>query len=379
MKKKEVNEIKKIFSPANCTITRICGCYVDAEKNRRTEIKAAFSSLPADETYKYFNIFRSAMSGEVGKKLLNMEFPLVAEEEGGAQHFLLRLRDSALKDEALVEEFYDKLIASYAYGENYYIILIHCAYDIPAKSSDGLEMYDASDFVYEFVQCIICPVKLSKAGLYYNSEANSIQNRNRDWLVEVPDAGFLFPAFNDRNTDIHSLLFYTKNPEQMPERLIKETLGCVRPMSAKSQAETFQAIVEEVMGDNCNFETVKNIHESFYSLMEESKNETEQVTLNPEQIKKIMESNGADEENLKEFEKRYEGFEAQQPEFLLTNIVNHKNFDIKTYDVSIKVRADKANLLESRMIDGRPCIVIEVNENVEVNGINVKPIQPKTE
>lgn len=379
MNKKEVNEIKKLFTPANCAISRICGCYVDAEKNRRTELKEAFLTLPETEAFKYFNIFKGAMSGTVGKNLLNMEFPILAEEEGGTQDFLLRLRDSALKDENLVEEFYDKLIQSYDYGENYYIILIHCAYDIPAKSTDGLEMYDASDFVYEFIQCIICPVKLSKAGLYYNTEANVIENRDRDWLVENPDTAFIFPAFNDRNADIHSLLFYTKNPEQMPERFINETLGCVRPMSAKSQAETFQAIVEEVMGDKCSFQTVKNIHDSFNELLEESKNETEQLTIKPEQIKKILESNGADQEKLKEFETKYEGFEAEQPEFLLANITNQKDFKVKTPDVSIKVKADKTYLVESRMIDGRPCIVIGVNENVEVNGITVRPLQPEGE
>ncbi|MDR0924246.1 MAG: DUF4317 domain-containing protein [Hungatella sp.] len=377
MNKKEISEIKKLFTHANCAISRICGCYVDAEKNRRTELKEAFLSLPEAEAFKYFNIFKSAMSGTVGKNLLNMEFPLEAEGEGGTQELLLGLREEGLKNEYLVEKFYDKVIQSYDYGENYYIILIHCAYDIPGKSADGLEMYDASDFVYEFIQCIICPVKLSKAGLYYNTEANAIENRNRDWLVETPDTGFIFPAFNDRNTDIHSLLFYAKNPEQMPERFINETLGCVRPMSAKSQAETFQAIVEEVMGDNCSFETVKSIHDNFHELLEESKNETEQFTLKPEQIKKILENNGADEEKLKEFEKRYEGFEAQQPVFLLTNITNQKNFEIKTFDVRIKVKPDKTYLVESRMIDGRPCIVIGVNENVEVNGITVKPLQPE--
>lgn len=379
MNKKEISEIKKLFTPANCAISRICGCYVDAEKNRRTEVKGAFLSLPEEETFKYFNIFRGAMSGTVGKNLLNMDFPLEAEEEGGTQDFLLRLRDSALKDEHLVEEFYDQVIASYDYGENYYIILIHCAYDIPTKSTDGLEMKDASDYVYEFIQCIICPVKLSKAGLYYNTEANAIENRNRDWIVEAPDTGFTFPAFNDRETDIHSLLFYIKNPNQMPERLINETLGCAMPMSAKDQAQTFQGIVEEVLGDRCNFKTVKSIHENLYELLEESKDETEQFTIKPDQIKKILENNGADEEKLKEFEKRYEGFEAQQPEFILANIANQRNFEIKTYDVSIKVKPDKTYLVESRMIDGKPCIVIGVNEDIEVNGITLRLIAQEAE
>ena len=375
MNKKEANERKKLFTPANCAISRICGCYVDAEKNKRTEIKEAFLSLPEEEAFKYFTIFRSALSGTMGKNMVNMEFPLHTEEEGGTQNFLLKLRDSQLKDDVLIEEFYDKVIASYDFGENFYIILIHCAYDIPARSSDGLEMYDASDFVYEFIQCTICPVKLSKAGLCYNTEANVIENRSRDWIVEAPDTGFLFPAFTDRNTDIHSLLYYAKNPEQMPELLIDELLGCIIPMSAKSQKETFQAIVEETLGDNCDFETVKSLHENLNEILEETKDEPAPFTLDKYQMKRLLENNGASQEKLEEFEQRYgENEEQSVPPFLATNVVNTRSFEIKTADVSIKVAPDKTHLVENRMIDGRPCIVIGISEHVEINGITVRPI-----
>ncbi|HBG13535.1 MAG TPA: DUF4317 domain-containing protein [Clostridium sp.] len=375
MNKKEANEIKKLFTPANCAISRICGCYVDAEKNKRTEIKEAFLSLPEEEAFKYFTIFRSGLSGTIGKNMVNMEFPLHTEAEGGTQNFLLKLRDSQLKDDALIEEFYDKVIASYDYGENFYIILIHCAYDIPARSSDGLEMDDASDFVYEFIQCSICPVKLSKAGLCYNTEANVIQNRIRDWIVEAPDTGFLFPAFTDRNTDIHSLLYYAKNPEQMPERLIDELLGCVMPMSAKSQKETFQALVEETLGDNCDFETVKNLHENLNEILEETKDEPAPFTLDKYQMKRLLENNGASQEKLEEFEQRYnENEEMSVPPFIASNVVNTRSFEIKTTDVSIKGAPDKTYLVENRMIDGRPCIVIGISEHVEINGITVRPI-----
>ncbi|HCD43260.1 MAG TPA: DUF4317 domain-containing protein [Lachnoclostridium sp.] len=375
MNKKEANEIKKLFTPANCAISRICGCYVDAEKNKRTELKEAFLSLPEEEAFKYFNIFKSALSGTVGKNMVNMEFPLHTEAEGGTQNFLLKLRDSQLKDDVLIEELYDKVIASYDFGENFYIILIHCAYDIPARSSDGLEMEDASDFVYEFIQCSICPVKLSKAGLCYNSQANVIENRSRDWIVEAPVTGFLFPSFTDRNTDIHSLLYYTKNPEQMPERLVDELLGCVMPMSAKSQKETFEAIVEETLGDNCDFETVKSLHENLNEMFEETKDEPAPFTLDKYQMKRLLENNGASQEKLEEFEQRYgEDEETSVPPFLASNVINTKSFEIKTADVSIKVASDKTHLVENRMIDGRPCIVIGISEHVEINGITVRPI-----
>ena len=363
MNKKEANEIKKLFTPANCAITRICGCYVDSEKNKKTELKEAFLSLPEEEAFKYFTIFRNALSGTLGKNLINMEFPLHTEDEGGTHHFLMKLRDSQLKDDVILEEFYDKVIANYDYGENYYIILIHCAYDIPAKATDGTEMFDASEYVYEFIQCTICPVKLAKAGLSYNPLTNSIENRNRDWLVEAPEQGFLFPAFNDRNTDLHSLLYYAKNPEQMPETLIDELLGCVIPMSAKSQKETFQALVEETLGENCDFETVKNIHEPI------------PLTLDKYQVKKLLETNGATPEKLEEFEQRYAQVEdGPGTSFVAANVVNTRSFEIKTPDVSIKVAPDKTHLVENRMIEGRPCIVITISEHVEINGISVRPV-----
>ena len=202
MNKKEISEIKKQFTPEHCAITRICGCYVDGEKEKRTELKEAFLSLPEEEMFKYFDIFRKTLSGTIGKNLINLDFPLSQEAEGGTQEYLLRLRDSKLKDDDLLEDFYDKIIEHYFYGENYYIILIHGLYDIPGKASDGSQMFDASDEVYEFLLCSICPVKLSKAGLCYNSKTNNIEDRIRDWIVEMPDQGFLFPVFQDRSTDL---------------------------------------------------------------------------------------------------------------------------------------------------------------------------------
>lgn len=71
MNKKEIAEIKKLFTPSHCAITRICGCYVDAEKNIKTKLKEAFLSLEEKEMFKYFKIFKAPI-GTIGKNLLNM-------------------------------------------------------------------------------------------------------------------------------------------------------------------------------------------------------------------------------------------------------------------------------------------------------------------
>ena len=92
-------------------------------------------------------------SGTIGRNLLNLEFPLEEEMPGGHQQALLALRDSELKDDVMLDAFYDKVITTYLYPENYLILLIHGSYDIPSRSKDNQEMFDASDYVYQFLLC----------------------------------------------------------------------------------------------------------------------------------------------------------------------------------------------------------------------------------
>ena len=360
---------------ANCAITRICGCYVDHEKTKKMESKDAFLSLPEEEAFKYFDIFKKTLSGTVGKNMLNLEFPLDAEMPGGTQEFLMKLRDSKLEDDMLLEEFYDKVIATYDYAENYYIILIHAMYDIPGKSSDGLEMFDASDEVYEYLLMSICPVSLSKAGLSYNAEDNRIQDRIRDWIVDMPSKGFLFPAFNDRSTDLHSVLYYTKKSEDLQPEMIDQLLGAKMPMSADTQKETFQMIIEDTLGEDGDYETVRNIHETLNDLIEEHKEEPEPLALDKTEIKKIFEQSGVDAEKMESFDRNFEENAGEKASLLATNIAETRKFNIETPDVVIKVNPDRADLVETRIIDGRQCLVIPVDDHIEVNGINVRTIK----
>lgn len=377
MNKKEILEIRKQFTPENCTISRICGCYVDGEKHIVMEHKDAFGSLSEEEAFKYFDIFRHTLSGTPGKNLMDMEFPLETEAPGGAQDFLLRLRDSHLEDDLLLEEFYQKVIESYSYDMNYYIILIHAVYDIPGKSSDNLEMFDASDNVYDFILCSICPVNLSKAGLYYNTEKNAIEDRIRDWIVASPANGFLFPAFNDRNTDIHGILYYTKNAENMNQNLVDQLLGCVPPLSASSQKETFHSVMESALGEDCGYELVRSLHEDLGEMLEAAKDSPEPLTLTKRDVRCILEENDIPEEKIQAFEKEFDESISRDTPVLVSNIVNTRQFQIETPDVVIKVKPERMDLVETKVIDGRTCLVIPVDEHIEVNGMTVSTIKPE--
>lgn len=372
MNKTEITEIKKIFKKDDNGITRICGCYVDAEKNKRMELKEAFYSLPEEEMFKYVDIFRKTLSGTLGKNLMNMEFPMEEEtKEDGKQKFMMKLVDSGLQDDALLDEFYDMVIQTYEYTGNYFIILIHTAYDIPSITADGIENEDASDYVYNFILCSICPVKLSKAGLCYNPENNSIEDCDRDWIVQVPANGFLFPAFNDRNTDIHSLLYFAKNADEIDIDFSYNLLGCTFPIPAKEQKETFHALVEESLGNTCDYETVKTLHENLNEMIEENKENPEPLELDKEDVKKILSSCGVSEEKIDVFEEKFTENVGEDQKLVADNIANLRKFEVKTPNVTIQVNPDRTDLVNTQIIDGVPCIVIECSDEVEVNGIRV--------
>lgn len=371
MNKKEIAEIKKLFTKEKCRIDHISGCYVNADKEKLLSFREAFFSLPEEEAYKYFDIFRKTLSGSLGKNLLTMEFPLAEEKEGGKQTFLMDLTDSSLKDDTLLEAYYDRVIETFDWAENYLILLIDGSYDIPAKGTDGLEMEDASDYVYHYILSSICPVRLSKPGLHYNPESNRIEEYLRDWMVGAPEIGFLFPAFHDRNRDLHSLLFYSRDPALPAAECAGDLLGCVLPLPAKGQQETFNTMVEEALGEACSFEAVRTIHENLVDLIEENKDVPDPVTLSRGDVTRLLETAGAPEDNLPAAESHFEEAAGQQKAIPATNIAHTRRFEVKTPDVTVQVKPDRTDLLETRLIDGRPYLLISLEDEVTVNGIRL--------
>lgn len=369
---REILEIKKQFTPENCTISRMCMCYVDHEKTRKYEDSRSFLTLEEEEAFKYLEIFKQTLTGTLGKKLINMEFPLAQEEPGGTQNFLYRLRESRLDDDVLLDEFYNKIIDNFDYGENYYIILIHATYDVPGKATDGSEMFDASDNIYEYILCSICPVKLAKAGLSYDVDQNAVVGRTRDWVVEPPMKGFLFPAFNDRTADIHQALYFTKKPEELQPKLIEELLGSDIPLSAKNQKATFNEVISTTLGSECDLEMAKIIHDQLQDMVEINKSEPEPLELDKYDMRLLLEKSGVTDEKLDKVEQIFEDVAGERRRLMATNVASTRKFTIEMPDVWIKVSPDRTDLVQTKIIDDRKCIVIPINDHVEVNGLELE-------
>lgn len=370
MNKKEIAEIKKQFTPEYCSITRICGCYVDAEKNKKTKLKEAFLSLPEEEMFKYFDIFKKTLSGRIGKNLMNLDFPLKQEKEGSTQEFLMQLRESKLKDDELLDEFYDRVIENYDYPENYYIILIHAIYDIPGKASDGTEMQDASDDIYEHILCSICPVNLSKAGLSYDVAENNIKDRIRDWVVAKPETGFLFPAFNDRSTDIHSTLYYNKSTKNIHPDFVEKILGAAIPMTAEYENGKFMELINDNFGNYRTFDFAENLVETLDYIKEQRSSSPDVATISYKKMRQIFEYCGIQEEKLSDFDELWNQY-FDNEDLILDNIHNPKTAKIITPDATICISPDRIKLVELQEVNGVPSLVIPVNGELKVNEIEV--------
>lgn len=407
MDKKGVAELKRRFTKENCTFTRLCGCYVDAGKNKVVDLSETFLNLEDEEFYKYLEIAKKTLSGTIGNNLLELNFPLDEEAAGGRQQFLLGLRESKLKNPELLERFYDMVIESYDYAGNYLILLFHDAYDVMTKTTDNNAL-DESEEVFEYLLCAICPVQLSKPGLGYREDENRIGPRIRDWVVSVPDSGFLFPAFTDRSTDIHSLMFYTKDTKAPHAEFMELGLGCGARRTATEQKMTFHSIVKQAYGDDVekSGEVLMEIQQNLNDLVEEKAElEEDPVILTPELLTNVMEESGVALEKAEKIGKTCaEEFAEEAP--LAENVVDSKALAaneqiqkekelvaqvevlqqqlkekqieeeadevVKTYDVVLRVKPEKVSQIKSEVINGQKCLVIPMaeDEHANVNGVN---------
>lgn len=367
MKKKEILEIRKQLTPENCCITRIATCYVNSEKEIVLSKVQAFLSLAEEEAFKYFDMFRKSLSGKKGKNLYDIQFK--TEENNLSENFMDTLRKTKLEDPEVLNEFYEKVIDNYNTCGSYLIVLVHGIYDIPGKASDGTNMFDASDSVYEHILCCICPVILSKPGLSVNLEKVAVEDRIRDWVVDQPADGFLYPSFSNRTEDIHELLYYTKKKFIEQTRLVMELTGREENiLSNEEEKEIIRDILIETT--TMDLSAMRDFTLNMDEIIEES--EEEELMISGKQLGKMLEQQGVSEDECENFLAAYQT-KLGNKGVHLSSLFDRRKMDIKTQEASVKIEMDRVFDIETRTVDGRVYLMIPLNDNVvEVNGVPVK-------
>ncbi len=426
MNKKEILELKRRFKKDEATFTRLVGCYVDGNRNKICTFGGKFLTLEEEEYYKYLDIANKALSGTYGNNLLDLSFPREEEEVGGRQQILMALRETKLEDEALLDTYYDLVIDTYDHAGNYLILLYHDTYDVMTRTTDN-DNLDESEEVYSYLICAICPVDLSKPGLGYLENEQRIGNRVRDWVVGAPDTAFLFPAFNDRSTDIHATLFYTKNTKEPHSEFMANGLGCGVERTATEQKMAFHSIVRNALGaesedtEDILMDIQQNLSYMIEQYEETHDDDADAFVLDKDTIGKLLEESNVPEEKAVKIEKsvdeafgdkppiaehvidakaliqneiRLEKKEMEDQIVVLNQQLTEKSSQLeertsqliekqeeidnymaetRNYDVVLHVKPEKANQIHSSMIDGKKCIVIPMDEHEQatINGVTV--------
>ncbi len=407
MNKKEVMEIKRRFKKESATFSRMCGCYVNSEKEKLLTFGETFLNIEEEEMFKYMDIASKVLSGRIGDQLMELTFEsLGGEDDGmsGMQTALLEIRDSRLLDDELLDSFYDNVIASYNCVGNYLILLYHDVYDIPMKTTDNM-LLDDSDEVYDYILCAICPVNLSKSGLGYDQKENRIAPLMRDWVVGAPDSGFIYPAFTERSADLHSILMYTRNVKDPDRGFWEEGIHAVGRLTSTEKRMAFNNMLEKTIGGEPEEikETILDVEEELSAFIAEKQEkiaDDEEVFLEPEDVKIILTDSGIpehkanrvaesyesffpeevpmakeilDEKALKNSELRSEKKELARQVVKLTDQLRNAGLiteDGEEVPIAIKVDDDRADQITAAIVDGRRCIVIPLDGENEatING-----------
>ncbi len=376
MRKKDILELKRRLKKDHCTFTKLCGCYVNGEKTIILKFRESFLNLDEDEYFKYLEIAKKVLSGTIGNNILELNFPINEDYVNERQISLMKLKKSQLKDDALLDNFYNLIIDNYDFTGNFIILVFHDAYDVITKTTDNAKL-DESEEVYEYVLCAICPVSLSEPGLRYFEEENKIKARIRDWVVDAPTNGFVFPDFIERGSDVNSIMYYTKNAKDTHPELMENALGCYSKQTATLQKETFESIIkdsfstEEKNADKIFMEVQENLSamvEEYNAIYDDA--DCEPISLTKKDIQNLLIESGVPEEITSKIEESYiENFGDDLP--LAENLIDSKALKVNAQRKKEEHLQKQVEILQTKLeqvkqetsVDSETLLSTEVNDD----------------
>lgn len=373
MNEKEIAELRRQLRPDRNNITRVYGCYVNENRSIVSTFSQSLGLATQEEAEAYLNLLKKSLSGTLGKNLVDIAFSnqqvLDSEEHG----LLMKLRETKLEDSEVLQRFYDKVISCVSLEENYLILMAYNTYDVPFKAKDDMELEDSAE-VYSHIICSIAPVKKTKPGLGYDYNEQQFHTFAGDWLVSPPQLGFLFPAFDDRSTNIYNALCYTKNTDDTPTPFMETMFHTEIPKSASEQKSSFEAVLSGSLEEECSMEVVQAVHEQLSNLIDMHKESKvpEPLMIHREIVEDVLDECGISEPHKEAFREQFDAEFGENQTVSPKNIIDDRHFDIKLPDVTIKVKPEARDLVQTKIIDGIKYILIRAEDSVEVNGVSIQ-------
>lgn len=373
MLEKEIAELRRRFRFEKNNIDALCGCYVNEKKEIVTTFRQSMSMMGQEEAERYLALFRRAFSGKIGKQLLDIAFTNEQVTAGEEHKLLSTLRETSLKDEEAVNAFFAKVINALELDGNYLILLSHDTYDVPSYGKDGAAQEDGSETMFSYIFCCVCPVKLTKPSLRYDSFRSLFQNRDADQIVASPEVGFLFPAFDDRCANLYGALYSTRSLTDSHEALADALFGAPLPMPADTQKETFREILADALEEECSYNVVQTVQDTLLARAAEQKDHPEEpiAPVTRKDLRNTLEACGVSEEKLNRFDARYTDAFGEETALPPQNLADGGAMEFRTEEIAVRVDAAHSDLVQVKLLDGKPCLVIRAEGMLTVNGVPV--------
>ena len=377
MNQRDTAELKRRLNPEKRNPSVICGCYTDHIGNPISFFEMPIYMLREQENEKYMEIFRKVLSGQIGQNLSPVAFPPENDD------LLLRVRNSALKDETVLREFFDRLIAGIRaehpdmqsvedaqHADNWLILVLYDDMDVRQRDPNEEVDHENSDRAFSYFLCAVCPVKQEKPVLRYVPSESLFRDRVPEWLAGAPALGFLFPLYEGGAADVNAMLFFTKEKKDAHEAFLKAAFNVEAVMPAAEQTDSFQALLAQALGTECSLNVVQEMHEAVSELIEEQQKDkdAEPLMLSKQDVARVLSDAGVSEERTEAFRQGFDAIFGANAALPAVNIVAPKQFKVDLPSVSIKVDPKQADLLETRVIDGRSYLLIPIEGDIAVNG-----------
>jgi len=215
-------------------------------------------------------------------------------------------------------------------------------------------------------------VEIRIDGLVYDEDENVITRKpTNDRVVgENPTDGFVFPAFSEGGADVNHVMYYTRKPKAPNISIINEVLGCRFISTYNDERVTFQSVMNNVVGDELNFEVVTSVNEKISEVVAQNQDDTEPPVIDKERLTRILSESGVSDEKLETLDKVYENIVGETV-MRASNLVENRTV-VAVPSVTVNIKKDGLSKVKTQTIDGKRCLIIDLEDpDIVVNGLNV--------
>lgn len=354
MLKSDILEVKRALKPKFGNIKEIWATYANMEKAILFSSKKEMLSLSEEEQLVYSNLFSKILSGKKEKNLFI--FPTGVSKEVESTLYSI----SKDCEEEAVKKLTNKIISEYKADDSFAVLVATVTYDIPSYASDGTKLED-SDGLYHFMVGAICPTKLEKPNLVYKRDKNFFEKANRDFVLQTPEIGLLYPVFENRELNANKLLYYAKKSKKdsdLHPELLSNIFEADIPATSEVQKVDFaEKISESFEGkkDVHKLLDVKNSIEEKQFMLEMS---GEEPVLSKDDINDIFVKNGGKEVEFEE-------------DVSLAAVFSDKLVISGANGLKINLTPEDVKTILQKNIDGRNYLLIPT-EDLNFNGVPLK-------